>query len=332
MNEPIDIVILWVDNQDEDWQQKKEFWQARKGISDNQEERYRDWDNLHYLFRGIEKYASWVNHVFLVTDNQKPAWLNQNYDKVSLVDHKEIIDSEHLPSFNSSGIELNIHKIDKLSENFIYFNDDMFLLKDTNATDFFVNGVPKDTAIIDVLAPDSEPISKLIFNNMAIINKEFDKKNTVRSKPFNWFNFKYGSMMMRTLLLSRWDIFPTFYMTHICMSYNKETFNLVWDKYKEQLINTTSHKFRDSSDYTQWLMRYWQLASNNFVPRTINFGESFSLQKDESIDRCVEHIRNQKTKIVCVNDNELLEDFPTSKKRINAALENLLFKKSKFEK
>ena len=42
----------------------------------------------------------------------------------------------YLPSYNSSAIELNIHRIRGLSEHFIYFNDDMFKIKDTQPSDF----------------------------------------------------------------------------------------------------------------------------------------------------------------------------------------------------
>jgi len=47
-----------------------------------------------------------------------------------IVNHKDFIPEEYLPIFNSNAIELNMHKIKELSENFVYFNDDMFVLKE----------------------------------------------------------------------------------------------------------------------------------------------------------------------------------------------------------
>ncbi len=333
MKTSIDIVILWVDDEDQDWKEEKRFWEAKDGILSKQEERYRNWDNLHYLFRGIEKYAPWVNCVFLVTDNQRPKWLNEAYEKVKVVDHKELINPKYLPTYNSQSIELNIHRIDGLSENFIYFNDDMFLIKDTKPDDFFVNGVPRDTAIANVLVPkENELIHNVTFNNISIINDNFNKYNTIKSAPFKWFNFKYGINVIRTLMLLPWGGFTGFIEPHICAAYNKKTFEIVWEKYEEELLNTTKSKFRENHNYNQWLIRNWQLASNEFVPRRKKFGKVFSLTDTKSTKDCVNHILNQKSETICVNDNELLEDFLDTKKQVNNAFEFLLPEKSKFEK
>ena len=52
---------------------------------------YRDWGTFKYWFRGVEKFAPWVNKVYLVTDQQKPSWLNITSEKLVLVDHSDII-------------------------------------------------------------------------------------------------------------------------------------------------------------------------------------------------------------------------------------------------
>ena len=56
----IDFVITWVDGNDLEWKREKA---ARLGHTDmdisvnadDRKERYRDWDNLRYWFRGVEK-------------------------------------------------------------------------------------------------------------------------------------------------------------------------------------------------------------------------------------------------------------------------------------
>ena len=53
----------------------------------------------------------------------------------------------YLPTFNINSIELNLHRIKGLSEHFVFFNDDMFLLKPVYMEDFF-----KDEKPIDMLA------------------------------------------------------------------------------------------------------------------------------------------------------------------------------------
>ena len=42
---------------------------------------------------------------------------------------EEFIPKEYLPTFNSNVIEMNLHRIENLSEKFILFNDDLFILR-----------------------------------------------------------------------------------------------------------------------------------------------------------------------------------------------------------
>lgn len=70
-----------------------------------------------------------------------PEWLNTECPKLRIVRHEEYIPSEYLPTFNSNVIELNLHRILDLSERFINFNDDMFVIGETQKSDFFENGL-----------------------------------------------------------------------------------------------------------------------------------------------------------------------------------------------
>ena len=44
--------------------------------------------------------------------------------------------------FNSRSIETKIHHIPGLAEHFIYFNDDMILLRKVSKSDFFIDDLP----------------------------------------------------------------------------------------------------------------------------------------------------------------------------------------------
>ena len=87
-------------------------------------------------------YAPWINHVYIVTDRQVPKWLNTEYEKVTVVDHSEIMPKECIPCFNSAVIEYFLPFIPKLSEKFLYGNDDLFLGKKVYPEDFFVGDKP----------------------------------------------------------------------------------------------------------------------------------------------------------------------------------------------
>lgn len=332
MNDKIDIVIPWVDDNDEKWIKKKKYWQEKYGISANNVERYRNWNNLKYIFRGIEKYAPWVNHVFLVTDEQKPDWLDTSYSKVTLVDHKDIIATKHLPVFNASAIELNIHKIKKLSNNFIYFNDDTFIIDEVKETDFFINNKPVDIGVMEVIYPKTvNYIQKVIINNLGLINENFTKRNVVGEKPSNWFNLKYGKYNLNNLLLLRWPVFTNFINQHLPLAFHKSTFEMVWTEYPQELENTINSKFRRDSDYNAWLMRYWQLTSNNFIPRNNKLGLTIQLRDYKDAEKSAEIIRNNKFKLFCINDNEYTKEFEKAQILINKSFMEMFPEKSDFE-
>lgn len=134
-DEKVDFVILWVDGNDPEWQASKAKYTADKG-QDASANRYREWENLKYWFRGVEKFAPWVNNVYFVTCGHYPEWLNLEHPKLRFVRHEDFIPKECLPTFSSRPIDMNLHRIEELSEHFVYFNDDMFLIDKVEKTDF----------------------------------------------------------------------------------------------------------------------------------------------------------------------------------------------------
>lgn len=142
MKYPIDIVFTWVDSNDETWKEKRlsTLKQLNKPlpIDGTDNSRFRNNDELLYSLRSIEKFAPWVRKIFIVTDEQRPVWLNTNNPKVQIIDHKKIFaNTSALPTFNSMAIESRLHHIDDISEHFIYFNDDFFLGSECTPDYFF---------------------------------------------------------------------------------------------------------------------------------------------------------------------------------------------------
>ena len=181
MAEDIDIVVTWVDMNDPDW--KKEFlkYSNKKEIENNGlvDARFRDYGFLKYWFRGIEKFAPWVRKIHFVTAGQKPIWLNTENPRINLVDHKEFIPHDFLPTYNSVVIERYMHKIPGLAEKFIYFNDDFYLIRETPQERFFKNGLPCDIAVFQY-NPTWSQWYKTLKNNIRIINRHFDKKKVLK--------------------------------------------------------------------------------------------------------------------------------------------------------
>ncbi len=131
----MDAVITYVDGRDPEWRRSYENCLGKVLL----EKRYRDWGTLKYLLRGIERYMPFVENVYLVVSGpgQVPLWAS---GQLKVVMHSDIIPSEFLPVFNSTAIEMFLHRIPGLSEQYVYFNDDFFPLNPLSATDFFEDG------------------------------------------------------------------------------------------------------------------------------------------------------------------------------------------------
>lgn len=130
---PIDVVFTWVDGSDPVWQASKAAAAERTDPTRLTERsldpiRYADRGELRYSLRAIEQYAPWVNHIWIVTAGQRPAWLRSDDPRITVVSHADLWpDGEGLPSFNSHAIEACLHRIPGLAEHYLYLNDDVII-------------------------------------------------------------------------------------------------------------------------------------------------------------------------------------------------------------
>ena len=61
---PIDFVVTWVDGNDEAWLEELNQYSPQNSEM-NSFDRYRNWCNLEFLFRGFENFTPWVNKILL---------------------------------------------------------------------------------------------------------------------------------------------------------------------------------------------------------------------------------------------------------------------------
>lgn len=326
----IDFVLTWVDPSDSAWQAKKAFYTGTTASEGNTEVRYRDWDTLKYWFRGVEKFAPWVRHVYFVTDDQKPEWLNTDHPKLKWIKHTDFIPGEYLPVFSSHPIEWNLHRIDGISDHFVYFNDDMFLIDKTDPTDFFENGLPCDFPTVGVLYAGGF-FSHMLFNNMELINRNFSFRNSIRNHPWKWMKGQSVYGLLKLLIYGRRDMLPGITAHHIHVSFLKRTFHQLWSTEYDIVHKTCKNKLRSREDVTPWCMRDWQLLSGMFYPKR-PIGRFFQTESLERNDDAMKYLRGQKGKVICLNDTEDEKHFELHKQMILAEFERLLPEKSKFER
>lgn len=327
---PIDFVVSWVDGSDLEWLKKYNKYSADDHL-DAKQARFRDYDIFNYWFRAVEKFTPWVNHIYLVTDNQKPAWLNEKNEKITIVDHTEIIDNKYLPVFNSSAIELNLYKIPGLSENFVYFNDDMFVNAPMKPSDFFdKKGLPKDTAGLNAIQPNVD-FDYIHVNNMRIINKKFNKKDVMKKNFFKFFNIKNGPLNIYTTLLFFWPQFTRFFDLHYPYSLVKSQMKDFIEENGSSYKDTMNDKFRGKNDITIWSVRYSMLAKGYFSVRSYRIGKIFDLYTKS--DQAIADIKKSKHKMIVLNDSEKMSDNQINlvKLQLKKSFENKLPDISSFE-
>lgn len=347
---PIDFVITWVDGNDPEWLAEFQKHSPSNKLM-NGKDRYQDWDNLHYLFRAFETFTPWVNRIYFVTWGHLPKWLNINHPKLQIVRHEDFLESENLPVFNINAIETNFHKIKGLSEKFVFFNDDCFLLKPISPEAFFKNDLPVNAMISSTM--HEGVIAPIVLNDIELINKNFNrhkgekltKRGIARKHFWKWFSPKYGLAMLDTLLLMRWKTFTGFRNYHQPQPLLKSTYQEVWDKEPETLKKVSESKFRSNTDVNQYLFRYWQFAKGKFSPDSVK--NAFKRRKyvevrnvQDVVNAC-EDIKSGKYEMYCLNDSmakgRFTERDPTKDEleycmvSVQEALDRVLPNKSSFE-
>ena len=331
MDNKIDFVITWVDESDPKWQKEFEYWSAKESRCINTDAcRYRDWGTLRYWFRGVEKFAPWVHKIYFVTYGHLPKWLNTNNPKLVIVKHEDYIPAEYLPTFNCFAIEFFFHKIKGLSDRFVYFNDDMFLIDSVSPERFFRNGLPCDIAGLSVVT-NKGMFGCSLYMAMDLIRANFNKKEVVPQNRNKWYSMEYPRLSLHNLLQCRQTKFTGFINHHQPQGYLKKTYDDVWEHCEKDLHRTCSSKFRTYGDVAHWLVRYWQLASGSFTPFNVfKDGQVFYLG-DKNIAESVDCIRHKKKKLVCLNDGDHVTHFEDNKKMLLEAFEQILPEKSSFE-
>lgn len=279
----IDLVYLWVDDNDKIWQEKKSEYSVNKYNKDAVNNcRFINNDELKYSLRSVEKYAPWVNQIFIITDNQKPQWLNINNNKIRIIDHSEIIPEDKLPLFNSCAIESRIPFIPELSEFFLYANDDT-LFWDNVSEDFFFE--------------DEKPICRL------------DKKIS----RFRVYTHLYSSTINRAynIVKEKYSTeIPAYFPHHGIDAYRKSLFLECINEFQKEFDETLNHRFRDYTDMQRMAISYYTLAKgmgisrtaksdlyNKFIIKTPSDSSCFNVQTST-----LKKIQKSNTKLMCIND------------------------------
>ena len=330
----IDFVIPWVDGSDPAWREEK---CKHMGIDepDAGAERYRDMGILKYWFRAVEAYAPWVNQIHFITWGHLPEWLNTECPKLHIVNHKDYIPEEFLPTFSSRPIEANIHRIPGLSEHFVYFNDDMFLNAPVQPSFFFRKGKPCDflRCAPAVFADTTDVYAHACVNAMTRVNKFHSYVKLFLRHPTKIINPRYGlaANLDNFVKLGNIHHYIGLLDPHLPKAYCKKTFQEVWNAMPEVMRRTSGNRFRTPFDVNQYVFRYWHLASGQFSPVS-QASRGRYLCISDPIDYIEATLNDPKVKTICANDASRDIDFAQVMTQIVAVYEKKLPNKSSFEK
>ncbi len=336
--EKIDFVVTWLDSTDPEWQKQYEFYKPNsKG--DKSKARFRDMNIFPYWFRAVELYAPWVNKVYLITNGKFPDWINPNNPKLVLVKHEDYMPKELLPTFNSCAIELYMHRINGLSEHFVYFNDDMLLNGPVTPDYYFKNSLPcdynKETCFNVPIYTHEERfnISMSMLADIGILNAHFNRWESVCKSPKRWFGLHLGfkGLLMSSILMKQ-RLFVGFSNYHTEQAYLKSTFDEVWEK-EPEFLKASCTRFREEVIANPYLFRYWQLAKNQFYPKKRKFA-TFHFTERKEINDIRKVLQNTDIISICLNDSSLCaeDDFDYIDSHLIKMMEEKYPIKSSFER
>ena len=339
--ETIDFVVAWVDGSDPQWLAEKKMYEHLASLpgllqdDSNAECRYRDLGFLRYWFRGVERFAPWVNKVFFITCGQRPDWLNVNHPKLVWVRHQDYIPERFLPTFNSKTIELNLHRIKELSEHFVLFNDDVYLTNSVSPEYFFREGCPvlfSSLRYPDYVRPGNW--SRVIFNNYCLVNQSFDMGRSIWINRKKWFSIPELGLkkaLRNMLCFIANKSLPTGHYGHIAQPHLKSTIAEVWEKCPDVMEATCMHKFRSDDQVNQWLLCAWNQATGRFYPaRWDNRGRSIQIVSSY-MEGILSMITEQSYPQICLNDVGENTEVELNATRIISAFDQVFPRKSSFE-
>ena len=337
-DEPIDFVVLWVDDSDPEWLAEKNKYMKQDAVTlqNNAGCRYRDWDLFHYWFRAVEKYAPWVHCVHLVTWGHVPKWLNLEHPKLRVVKHDEFIPKEFLPTFSSYVIELYLWRIKGLSEHFVLFNDDEFLNNPVKKENFFTNGLPNLTAIAKplYLFKGMATFEHARLNNYGMVNSSFNIRQVMEKNPEKWFSCQYGDQIKYNIRAYEDGYISGMYFPHLADPMRVSAAKKCYQENAEVMDQTGANRFRTSNDIFSELFQLWEIFNGSFEPvKPGYYGAEANITADR-LDYFENMLLNSSSLMVCVNDGDetLHSDYQQMQTRMKRVMEQKFPDKSKFEK
>lgn len=307
---PVDAVIMWVDGDDPLLAEKRNSYikkdNLRPGHTGTISTRFASSNEIRYCVLSILRFASFVRNIFIVTDGQDPE-LNDEVEKyhpgrsssIRIVDHREIFRGyeKYLPSFNSTSISTMLWRIEGLSENFVCFSDDVFLVREINYEDWFI----ENSSVIRGYWR-LPPLRKLLGNSL----KTFIRRRLKGEHDFQpRISFYIRQWKAAHLLGQR---FRYYFHCHTPHPANRTEIEKYFDKEPGVLEKNIAFRFRDTDQFLLTALSYHLeiLAGNRNFDR-LDLVYIHPYYSEKRLARKINECRNnKKIKFLCVQSLEML--------------------------
>ncbi|MDF3144963.1 MULTISPECIES: stealth family protein [unclassified Streptomyces] len=298
---PVDVVYTWVDGEEPQMRAKRARYQEH-GIAEildkeTNASRYTSHDELKYSLRSLAMYADFVRHIYLVTDGQKPHWLDDSAPGITVVDHRDIFPQDVLPVFNSHAIETRLHHIPGLSDHYLYFNDDVFVGRRVTPEHFF-----HGSGLMKI------PVSPLKIG----VGKPHAEETATNSAGKN----------VRRLLLEKFGRMTTNNFMHTPLPQQRETLQVLEELFPQDISRTTASRFRSPQDIamTAPLLYQYALMTGRGVPGKYSF-RYVNISRPDAEKRLADLRRNRRFDFFCLNDVDVP---PEEREQVGARMDEFL--------
>lgn len=102
-----------------------------------------------------------------------------------------------------------------------------------------------------------------------------------------------------------------------------------WRKERNVLDKTSRSRFRTNENVTQWLIKNWQFMKGQFEPISPKYTEYYGL--GSAIADITKDIKENKHKVICINDTDMNYDFEKAKSEVIRAFEEKFPRKCSYE-
>ena len=226
--EPIDVVIKYIDLEDPSLKREN-----IKQISKDEQH-----DELRYSIRSVLQNIPWIRKIFILMPNERVRFLKSPElinDKIIFVKDKDLLGYD---SSNIHAFQFRLWKLKEfgLSDNFIVMDDDYFIGKPLNKSDFFY--VQNNTVVPAIIATDYYVhTSKTFLGEYNYIKKNLEKYRTQSSGIFMYS--VYNTYLFFIEKFNSPIVVP--YFTHNAIPINikdlKEVYDLIFDsKYRNATL------------------------------------------------------------------------------------------------